>query len=214
MNRTVETAARIRKAGIIAIIRGNYPVSRVVQIADALLHTGVTVMEITLNSKDALQAVAALQEHMQGQMCIGAGTVRTAEHVDAAIAAGAEFLVAPVFDSTAATRSQSYDLLYLPGVFTPTEAEQAFRAGCRLLKLFPADAFGPGYVKALLAPLDDLALVPTGGITVENVATYRRAGAVAVGIGSALVRDPGQSVTDIHARAMALRQEWEWGRRD
>lgn len=214
MNRTVETAARVREAGIIAIIRGNYPVSRVVQIADALLDAGVTVMEITLNSKDALEAVAALRDHMKRQMCIGVGTVRTVEHVVAATTVGAEFLVAPIFDPTAATRSQSYDLLYLPGVFTPTEAEQAFRAGCRLLKLFPADAFGPGYVKALLAPLDDLALVPTGGITVENVAAYRRSGAVAVGVGSALVRDQSQPVTDIHARATALRQEWERGRRD
>jgi 2-dehydro-3-deoxyphosphogluconate aldolase/(4S)-4-hydroxy-2-oxoglutarate aldolase len=99
-------------------------------------------------------------------------------------------------------------LLHLPGVFTPTEAQNAFVAGCRMVKLFPSEIVGPRYIKAIRAPLDDIEIVPTGGISAENVAEYVKAGIVAAGIGSALVTGPNQDLADLANRARTLRQAW------
>jgi Entner-Doudoroff aldolase len=123
--------------------------------------------------------------------------------------AGATFTVAPNFDPETVAAALAHDFLHVPGVFTATEAETAVRAGCRLLKLFPSAMFGPAYLKALRAPLDDIRFVPTGGISAENIGDYRRAGAFACGIGSALVSKPGQSMVELAHRARALRQAWE-----
>jgi 2-dehydro-3-deoxyphosphogluconate aldolase/(4S)-4-hydroxy-2-oxoglutarate aldolase len=123
--------------------------------------------------------------------------------------AGARFSVAPNFDAEAVALAQANNFLHLPGVFTATEAETAVRAGCRLLKLFPSDMLGPRYLKALRAPLDDIQFVPTGGISAANIGDYRRAGAFACGIGSALVSNPAQSVSELAERARALRRAWD-----
>ncbi len=146
---------------------------------------------------------------MAHNMIIGAGTVRTAAQFDEAIAAGAQFTVAPNFDPATVARALQADVLHLPGVFTPTEAQTAFAAGCKMLKLFPSDVVGPQYLKAMRAPLDDILFVPTGGITPDNVGDYIRAGAAAVGLGSALVTGPNQSMDDLAARAGKLRSAWQ-----
>jgi 2-dehydro-3-deoxyphosphogluconate aldolase/(4S)-4-hydroxy-2-oxoglutarate aldolase len=170
---------------------------------------GISVLEITLNSRGALEAIAAFRRHFGDTMLIGAGTVRVIEQVNAALDADAQFIVSPNFDAASVALSQERDILHLPGVFTPTEAETAFRAGCRLLKLFPADAMGPAYLKALRAPLNDIEFIPTGGVSVANLAQYVKAGAVAVGIGSALISGPQQSVAEVAQRAAALRTAWD-----
>src|SRR5919108_1806379 len=177
-------ASLIKDTGIIAILRGNLTVSEILKIGEALSSANIRVMEVTLNSNDALNAITQLRERFGEPMLIGAGTVRSATQVTQAVDAGAQFIVSPNFDPGSVARSQTHGVLHLPGVLTPTEAQSAFAAGCRLLKLFPADALGPAYLKALRAPLNDIEFVPTGGVTVENVSDWAQAGAVAVAIGS------------------------------
>lgn len=202
-------AERIRAQGLVAIIRGNFTRQQILAIGEVLLTAGTPVMEVTLNTTDALGAIAALRQQFGDQLIVGAGTVRTAEQLEQTVAAGAQFTVAPNLDRATVERAHHHDLLHLPGVFTPTEVQTAFIAGCRMVKLFPSEIVGPRYLKALRAPLDDVDLVPTGGITPENIADYVRAGAAAAGIGSALVTGPNQSLDDLAGRARALRTAWD-----
>lgn len=207
-SKTSAMAERIRAQGLVAIIRGNFTRQQILAIGEVLLAAGTPVMEVTLNTTDALGAIAALRQQFGDQLIVGAGTVRTAEQLQQTVAAGAQFTVAPNLDLATVDQAHQHDLLHLPGVFTPTEVQTAFVAGCRMVKLFPSEIVGPRYLKALRAPLDDVDLVPTGGITPENIADYVRAGAAAAGIGSALVTGPNQSLDDLAARARALRSAW------
>jgi 2-dehydro-3-deoxyphosphogluconate aldolase/(4S)-4-hydroxy-2-oxoglutarate aldolase len=125
------------------------------------------------------------------------------------VAAGAQFTVSPNLDLATVERALAQDILHLPGVFTPTEAQTAYGAGCKLVKLFPSEVVGPRYLKAIRAPLDDIGFIPTGGITPENVGDYIRAGAAAVGLGSALITGPDQPMTDLTTRARAIRAAWK-----
>lgn len=196
--------AALRAAGIIAIVRGNYPLDRLVEIGETLAAGGIGAIEVTLNSAAALAAIRALRTALGGQLLVGAGTVRTVSDVDAALGAGAVFLVSPNFDPVAVERSSAAGVVHLPGVFTASEAQAAHAAGCSLVKLFPADALGPSYLQALRAPLDDVGFVPTGGIDAGNIADYVRAGAVAFGVGSALVRRDEIDLSALAARARDL----------
>ena len=201
--------ATIRRGGIVAIVRGKYEQSKILAIADTLAAAGVTAMEVTLNSANAREHIAALRRHVGDRMLIGAGTVRTPQQVDESIATGAQFLVSPGFCPDSVVRSLKADVLHLPGVFTATEAQQAASMGCRMLKLFPADTMGPAYLKALRAPFDDVNFVPTGGVNAANIGDWRRAGAVAVAAGSTLISGPDQSIEDLAQRAAAMRRGWE-----
>ena len=200
---------KIGEQGVIAIVRGQYTMEQIVAIAETLAGVGLNILEITLNTTDALAAIERLNREFADTLCVGAGTVRTAEQLNQAINAGAQFTVAPNFDRESVARALERDFLHVPGVFTATEAETAVQFGCRLLKLFPSAMFGPAYLKALLAPLDDIRFVPTGGISAANIGDYRKAGAFACGIGSALVAKPGQSMSELAARGQALRTAWE-----
>jgi Entner-Doudoroff aldolase len=196
---------RIKADGMIVIIRGDFPLGDVLRIADILVQVRLTVMEVTLNSPAALEAIPALRQAYGESLLVGAGTVRDAAGVEQALNAGAQFIVAPNFDPAAVARSGAAGLLHLPGVATPTEAQAAFAAGCRLLKLFPCDVLGgPAYLRAIRAPLDNIDFVPTGGITPDNLRAYRAAGAVAVGVGGALVSQDW-TPESLRARAAAFR---------
>ncbi|MEZ4860855.1 MAG: bifunctional 4-hydroxy-2-oxoglutarate aldolase/2-dehydro-3-deoxy-phosphogluconate aldolase [Caldilineaceae bacterium] len=208
-SRSSEIAHRVRTTGLIAIVRGQFSQQQVNGIAEVLCAAGIPVMEVTLNTSSALESIAHLRAQFGASMVVGAGTVRTAAQFEAALAAGAQFTVAPNLDLATVAAAHKHDLLHLPGVFTPTEAQNAFVTGCRMVKLFPSEIVGPRYLKALRAPLDDLELVPTGGISADNVAEYIKAGAVAAGIGSALVTGPNQDLDDLQRRAQALRQAWD-----
>lgn len=211
---SITAAEKIKQGGIIAILRGDFSVEDMVRIGEALLSGTITVMEVTLNSPSAITALPRLRDHLGDEMIVGAGTVRAVNQARMAREAGAQFLVSPNFDADAVAFARTNDLLHLPGVFTATEAQTAFAAGCRMLKLFPMEALpnGPAYLKALRAPLNDIDFVPTGGVSFENIADYARAGAVAVGLGSKLVLNREQTSSDLTARARALRQAWEQGR--
>ncbi|HXF60320.1 MAG TPA: bifunctional 4-hydroxy-2-oxoglutarate aldolase/2-dehydro-3-deoxy-phosphogluconate aldolase [Caldilineaceae bacterium] len=206
----METCSQfILREGLIAIVRGNFPAQKLIEIGDALLAAPVLVMEVTLNTTGALEGITLLRERFGDKMLVGAGTVRTAAQFDDALAAGAQFTVAPNLDLATVERAQAQDVLHLPGVFTPTEAQTAYVAGCKLVKLFPSEIVGPRYLKAIRAPLDDIQFIPTGGITPENVGDYIRAGAAAVGLGSALITGPEQPAADLIRRARAIRAAWK-----
>jgi len=205
----IETVSqRVKACGIIAIIRGDFSADDNLRIGDALLAGTITVMEVTLNSPSALNSLPRLRHHFGEEMLIGAGTVRDVKQAQAAQEAGAQFIVSPNLDLETVSFARTNDLLHLPGVFTATEAQSAFAAGCRMLKLFPMEVAGPAYLKALRAPLNDIDFVPTGGVSLENIADYARAGAVAVGLGSKLVMSREQTSQDLTARALALRAAW------
>jgi 2-dehydro-3-deoxyphosphogluconate aldolase/(4S)-4-hydroxy-2-oxoglutarate aldolase len=195
--------------GLVAIVRGNFPTAKLTEIGDALLASPVLVMEVTLNTTGALDAIALLRKRYGDKMLVGAGTVRTAEQFQASVAAGAQFTVSPNLDMATVQAALAADILHLPGVFTPTEAQQAYVAGCKMVKLFPSDVVGPKYLKAIRAPLDDIMFVPTGGITPDNVGEYIRAGASAVGLGSALITGPDQEMDDLIRRARAILNAWK-----
>ena len=208
---TDQMARRVQDDGIVAIVRGDFPAQKILEIGDALLAAPVLVMEVTLNTPGALELIRMLRDRFGENMYIGAGTVRTVDQFDAAIAAGAQFTVAPGLHPAVVNQARKADILHIPGVYTATEAETACAAGSRLLKLFPANFGGPAYLKALRAPLDDVRFVPTGGIGPDNAAAWASAGAAALGVGSALVTGPHQPMADLIQRARALRQAWESG---
>jgi 2-dehydro-3-deoxyphosphogluconate aldolase/(4S)-4-hydroxy-2-oxoglutarate aldolase len=202
---------QIKKGGIIAIFRGDYSLELILRMADALLEGHVNIMEITLNSPLALRALPKLRDHFEADMLIGAGTVRNKNQAQQARDTGAQFLVSPNLDLETVSFVQSQGLLHIPGVFTSTEIQRASAAGCRMLKLFPMDglANGVAYLKAIRAPFDDVDFVPTGGISLENIADYAHAGAIAVGLGSKLVGKQSQPLSELTARAQALRNAWD-----
>ena len=177
----------LKREGIIAIIRGQYSLAEQFNIAKSLIAGGVNIIEITLNSKYALKAIEQLKSSFPNVIA-GAGTVLSRQDVDNAIAAGASFLISPNFDVEVVKQAQKQNTLFISGVFTATEAQAAYKADCKILKLFPADALGPKYLKALNAPLDKISFVPSGGINVNTIESFHRAGAVAFGVGSALVK--------------------------
>jgi len=203
------TVAQLKENGIIPIVRGDFSAQKVLEIGDALLASPVLAMEVTMNTPGALDLIEMLRARFGDHMLIGAGTVRTVGQFNDAVAAGAQFTLAPGFRPAVVEAAQTKEILHIPGVFTPSEIEEAWAMGCPLLKLFPADFGGPAYLKAVRAPLNDVALVPTGGVSADNAAAYAKAGAVALGVGSCLITGPDQPMSDLITRARSLRAAWE-----
>ena len=173
---------RIRATRLVAVLRR-------VPDADAavsrLREVGVEVIEVTLDADDALEVI-------RRNPGVLAGTVRTAAQVDVAVEAGAAAVVSPAFAPAVVERALELGVPAIPGALTPTEVEAAWRAGAAMVKLFPAGLGGPQYVRDLLAPLSDVPLLVTGGVDASNARAFLDAGAVAVGVGSAL-NDPEEA---------------------
>jgi 2-dehydro-3-deoxyphosphogluconate aldolase/(4S)-4-hydroxy-2-oxoglutarate aldolase len=155
-----------------------------------LVEAGLRAVEVSLAQAGATEAIAMASDELAERAFVGAGTVRNIADATAAVEAGAQFLVAPSLDEEVAAWADERDLLYIPGALTPTEIETAARRS-PLVKLFPAGRFGPGYVRDLRAPFPDVALLPTGGINLDNARAFLDAGATAVALGSALVTTKG-----------------------
>ncbi len=174
------------KPGIIAIIRADNPNG--LREATAALHeAGITAVEISLTTPGALQAIEHIRTCITGDCVIGAGTVLDAETARQAILAGAQFTVSPVVNEDMITLCNRYAIPTICGAYTPTEALRVHECGGDFVKLFPANQLGPEYVKALLVPMPQLAIIPTGGVTVDNCAAYIKAGSVAVAVGTSIV---------------------------
>ena len=180
------TRDRIQALGAIAVVR-LHDAEQALRVADALHAGGVYGLEITVTVPDAFRVIASVVKRFGASVCVGVGTVLDAETARRAVDAGAEYVVSPVFRAEVLAESHRLGVPALPGAFTPTEALAAHEAGADIVKIFPADSFGPAFIKGVLAPMPFLRLMPTGGVTPENVGTWLRAGAVAVGLGGALV---------------------------
>lgn len=157
-------------------------------VARALASGGVTCLEVTLTTSGALDALAAIRDELGPEVAVGAGTVITTGQVREALAAGAEFLVAPAVDTDVIRCSTERSIPFYPGAWTPTEVSTAWRAGAAAVKLFPAGTGGPAHLRQVRAPLPDIPLVAVGGVGVDQARDYLDAGALAVGIGSPLLR--------------------------
>jgi 2-dehydro-3-deoxyphosphogluconate aldolase/(4S)-4-hydroxy-2-oxoglutarate aldolase len=181
-----EILAALQRPGLIAVVRAR-AAEQVVPLAEALLRGGVRAIEVTMTTPNAIEAIRACSKQLPAEALIGVGTVLKVETCQAAIEAGAQFVVSPIMRPAIAEAAHRAGKPVMLGAFTPTEAQAAYEAGSDFVKLFPADMLGPGYIKAIRAPLPHLQLVPTGGVTLANIAEFFQAGCPAVGIGSSLV---------------------------
>jgi 2-dehydro-3-deoxyphosphogluconate aldolase/(4S)-4-hydroxy-2-oxoglutarate aldolase len=187
------TLSQILENKIVAIIRGANP-DDVLKIINALFEGGIMVLEITLNSPKALAVIEEAATKVGNKMLVGAGTVMDAESARAALLAGAKFIISPSLNIETIKMTKRYGAASIPGAFTPTEIVNAFANGADIIKVFPASP-GVQYFKELMGPLSHIPLMPTGGINLENINEFQKAGAVAFGIGSALI-DTKRKVTE------------------
>jgi 2-dehydro-3-deoxyphosphogluconate aldolase/(4S)-4-hydroxy-2-oxoglutarate aldolase len=209
-----QLVTRILDAGIVAIMRRT-EASLAVETAEALLEGGVSVVEVTLNTTGALDMLEQLASRIGDRMVIGAGTVMSADEVRRALGAGAQFVVSPHTDQAVIEAARAADAPALPGAFTPTEIVRAWQLGASVVKVFPVGSVGPRYLRDVLAPLTDIPLLPTGGVTLENATDFIRAGARGLGLGSDLVSPKAIASRDfgaLTARARAFVQEVRRGR--
>ena len=191
MNREL-LISELEKEKIIVIVRG-YTGETLLSLAEAMYAGGVRFMEVTydhggtFSMEDTARDIAMLVRQFEGRMHIGAGTVLSVEEVEATHRAGGEYIISPNVNSTVIQRTRELGMLSMPGAFTPSEAQTASEAGADFVKLFPVDALGPSYVKALKAPLCHIKMLAVGGVNETNLKAYLAAGASGFGIGSNIV---------------------------
>lgn len=182
----LEQVAFVLEHKLVAVVRSPDG-AQLVEVARALQEGGIPIVEITMTVPDALGVVRAVRAALGDQLLLGAGTVLDPETARAALLAGAEFIVTPTLNPAVIRMCRRYGKLVMPGAFTPTEILAAWEAGAEMVKVFPADVGGPAYLSALHGPLPHVRLMPTGGVDLANAADFLRAGACALGLGSALV---------------------------
>ena len=205
MNTTLLSQA-LAQLPLIAILRGLTP-AEAPTIGQALVDSGFAIIEVPLNSPDPLASIRTLTD-MFPQTLIGAGTVLNTAQVQQVHAAGGRLIVAPNFQPAVVAQALQLGMVVLPGVVTPSEAFAAIEAGAHGLKLFPAELITPTVLKALRAVLPpSMPLLPVGGITPDNMAAYRAAGASGFGLGSALYA-PGRTAEQVRRQAAAFVQAW------
>lgn len=176
---------RLCDKGVVAVVRAASG-AQLVDVAKALLAGGVECVEITMTTPNALQVIRDCRSAVP-QAMVGVGSVLDADVACQAIEAGAQFVVSPIFDPQIISAAHAADLPVVPGAMTPTEIHNATRTGADIVKVFPGGQFGPRYFRDLLAPMPHLKLSPTGGVNLQTAAEWIAAGAVTLGIGSALV---------------------------
>lgn len=181
----MDTLSAIQNQKLIAIIR-NLPPADVLKVSKALRDGGVRIIEITMNSPKALTVIEELTSELGDDIIVGAGTVLDPETARAAILAGAKFILSPTVNLETIKCTKRYGALSIPGAFTPTEILTAFEHGADIVKVFPA-SLGSDYIKDILGPLSQIPLLPTGGVNLENIQSFIRAGAIGCGIGGSLV---------------------------
>ena len=184
-------AATIRRERLVVVLRRVAPRQRLIELVEELADAGARVFEVTFDGPSPVEDLVACRAAFDGRTIrplVGAGTIRTAGALDAAIGAGAAFGVSPVFDRAILAAAIERSLPFVPGAFSPTEVDAAWRAGATFVKLFPASSAGPGHVRELRGPLPDVELIPTGGVDGSTAPAFLAAGAIAVGIGGAIVK--------------------------
>jgi 2-dehydro-3-deoxyphosphogluconate aldolase/(4S)-4-hydroxy-2-oxoglutarate aldolase len=181
-----ENLQRVLDRGLVAIIRASSS-EQLVSVARALYEGGVDVIEVTFTTPGAAEVISAVKKELGKHVLLGAGTVLDSETARIAILAGAEFLVSPTVNLDVIKLALRYDKGIMPGAYTPTEVLTAWEAGADIVKLFPADIGGPAYLKAIKGPLPQIRIMPTGGVNLQTLKDFVKAGACAVGLGSQLV---------------------------
>jgi 2-dehydro-3-deoxyphosphogluconate aldolase/(4S)-4-hydroxy-2-oxoglutarate aldolase len=179
---------RIIRQGLVAVVRTENA-DQAKRVAAACLEGGVAALEITFTVPGAHKAIEDLaREYAKGEILLGAGTVLDPETARIAILSGAQYIISPYLDAATIRLCNRYRVACMPGVMTPKEAVEAMEAGADILKVFPANLFGPNIIKSLLGPLPQAKLMPTGGVSADNAAQWIQAGAVALGAGSELTK--------------------------
>jgi 2-dehydro-3-deoxyphosphogluconate aldolase/(4S)-4-hydroxy-2-oxoglutarate aldolase len=185
MDRPIFSWELFDKMPVIGIIR-NLTVADINFVLPIYKQAGFTTIEITLNTPEALSVINSLALEYKGELNVGAGTVCTLDDLTDAVNAGANFIVTPIFKAEVVKKCVSMGVPIFPGAFSPTEIYEAWELGASMIKLYPASVVGPAYVSAVLAPLNKVKLMPTGGIHLSNMLAFMKAGATSLGIGSEL----------------------------
>jgi 2-dehydro-3-deoxyphosphogluconate aldolase/(4S)-4-hydroxy-2-oxoglutarate aldolase len=186
MNKT-EVIQRIKEVGVIPVVRASSE-EEAIMVVEAIKAGGLPVIEITMTVPGAVQVIETLSARYGNEAIVGAGTVLDPESARTCVRAGAQFIVSPALNLETIACCRELDVTVMPGALTPTEVVRAWNAGADLVKVFPAGAMGgASYIKSLRAPLPQIELVPTGGVTLANAAGFIQAGAAALGVGADLV---------------------------
>ena len=201
-----EDLQRVLNSGIVAVIRAKSG-EQLVNVARALYEGGVDVLEVTFTVPGVLDIISAVRRELGNKVLLGAGTVLDPESARAAFLAGAEYIVSPCVNLDVIKLCNRYDKLVMPGALTPTEILTAWEAGADIIKVFPADVGGPTYLKSVHGPLPQIRLLPTGGVDLTTIADFLKAGACAVGLGSALVEKQAVESGDM-ARIQSLAAQY------
>jgi 2-dehydro-3-deoxyphosphogluconate aldolase/(4S)-4-hydroxy-2-oxoglutarate aldolase len=183
----IETIKRIRDIGVIPVVRAT-TADEAMRAIDAIREGGISVLEITMTVPGAVKLIEEVAKRYGSEALVGAGTVLDPETATACVESGAQFVVSPALNLETIACCRRLDVAVMPGALTPTEVVQAWNAGADFVKVFPAGAVGgPSYLKSLKAPLPQIELVPTGGVSLKTAADFIRAGAAALGVGADLV---------------------------
>ena len=190
------------KVPIVGIIR-NLSFDTIEKILPIYLSAGLTTIEITMNTQAAEEIIRFAADKYKGQLNVGAGTVCNTDELDLAIRAGSQFIVTPILDPDVVRACVSKNIPVFPGAYTPTEIYQAWKLGASMVKVYPATSLGPEYIKDVKAPLNKIKLLPTGGINLDNIQTFIKAGADGLGIGSqlfdkTLIKDENWEGLELH----------------
>lgn len=185
------------KVPIVGIIR-NLSFDTIEKILPLYLSSGLTTIEITMNTFSAEEIIKFAAEKYKGQLNVGAGTVCNTDDLDLAIRAGSQFIVTPILDADVIRKCVSKNIPVFPGAYTPTEIYQAWKLGASMVKVYPATSLGSEYIKDVKAPLNKIKLMPTGGINLNNIQSFMKAGADGLGIGSQLFD-----------KTLIMEQNWE-----
>lgn len=191
----MNTLQQMLENKIVAVIRGAKG-DEVVSIAKALSGGGVKTLEITAETPNVLSLIEKVSNELKDEVIVGAGTVLDPETARAAIMAGAQFIFSPTVNVETIRTAKRYGAVSIPGALTPTEILTAYEQGADVIKVFPAGSMGPGYLKDVHGPLPHIPLMPTGGVNLDNVNEYLKAGAVAVGLGGSLVNAKREITSD------------------
>ena len=181
-----EVIKSLLECGAVAVIRLSDP-NKLIKVAKAIYEGGVSGIEITMTVPNAIEVIADANKEIGAYMNVGVGSVLDANTAQRAIDAGANYVVSPIFKKDIVEMAHRNGVPAMPGAFTPTEIQTAFEAGADVVKVFPADVVGMAFFKGVLAPMPHLKLMPTGGVTLTNAGDWLRAGACAVGVGTALL---------------------------
>ncbi len=193
--RKYEVLQRIEEVGIVAVVRAENS-EKARRIALACMEGGIDSIEITFTVPGADNVIKALTEEFGDKLIVGAGTVLDSETARIAILAGAKYIVSPAFDAETAKLCNRYQIPYMPGCMTITEMITAMEAGADVIKVFPGSAFGPSIIKAIKGPLPQAVLMPTGGVSLDNVSEWIRNGCIAVGVGGNLTKGSSEDIAN------------------